>query len=160
MKTTFSVLRFIIRVIALLVFIGGIIITLLGGYELIMSLTHLGDDKEKMVALTAVALLQSMDMFLIAIVFFVFSLGMLVLFNRPDEALPLKLPEWIKIKNFMELKLILWESILTTLVVAYFSGIVRAKMQGHDITIYSLVVPGAILLIAISLFFLKKGEGH
>jgi uncharacterized membrane protein YqhA len=99
------------------------------------------------------------DLFLVAIVFFVLSLGILVLFNNPDSPLPIRLPEWLRIKNFMQLKVILWEAILTTLVVAYLASLAEKEIQGEEITVQTLVVPGGIFLIALSLFFLKRGEG-
>jgi len=56
----------------------------------------------------------------------------------------------------------LWEAILTTLVVSYLAGLAEKKFDKQLISIYDLILPGAILLIALSLFFLKKGEnkGH
>lgn len=107
----------------------------------------------------AVSLLRSVDLFLIAIVFFVFSMGVLALFNARKEAVfPTNFPKWLEIRNFIQLKVILWEAILTTLVVSYLAGLAEQRMQGEPLQLQHLIIPSAILLIAISLFFLKKGE--
>jgi hypothetical protein len=68
------------------------------------------------------------------------------------------MPAFLKIKNFVELKIILWEAILTTLVVAYLGYLVELRIAEKPIVLSDLTVPAAILLIAIALFFLKKGE--
>jgi hypothetical protein len=44
------------------------------------------------------------------------------------------------------------------MVVYYVAGLAEKKINGEELSVYNLILPGAILLIAISLFFLKKGE--
>ena len=159
MKSTFNALKVIITVIAGLVFVAGIVLTILGVLEFIHSFEHISTtDREHFVGAMGISLLRAVDMFLIAIVFFVFSIGLLMLFSRPDEPIPIKIPEWLRVKSFIQLKLILWEAILTTLVVSYLARLVQLKIEGDKITYNSLFLPGGILLIALSLFFLKKGE--
>ena len=58
----------------------------------------------------------------------------------------------------MQLKVILWEAILTTLVVLYLAVLVEKAVKGLQVGYVDLVVPGAILLLAASIFLLKKGE--
>ena len=159
MKNIFIGSRVVIAVITLMIFIAGLILALLGVYELIMVFAHLGaSDADHVVRLIAVGLLQAVDLFLISIVFFVLSLGITMLFKKADEPLPIQLPEWLQVKNFMQLKMILWEAILTTLVVSYLAGLVKLRIAGESIKIETLILPGGVLLIALSLFFLKKGE--
>ena len=101
----------------------------------------------------AIGLLQSIDLFLVAIVFFVFSLGVLILFNnKPETVLPDNLPEWLKIKDFIQLKVILWEAILTTLVISYLAGLAERKLHGSELGLQNLIVPGAILLRSACIF--------
>jgi len=103
-------------------------------------------------------LLESLDVFLVAIVFFIFAIGIAVLFlakPKEDGSSTLQLPKWLNINNFTDLKLLLWEAVLTTLVVYFVSDII--KKDGHyDWTI--LLLPGAILLLTVSTFLLKKGH--
>jgi|GEM_PF-1212141 len=159
MKNIYTTVRIIISVLALLMLLSGIALTVLGGYEFALVFTLLTNGMPHAGRMMAIDLLHAVDLFLVAIVFFVLSLGILVLFNNPDSPLPVRLPEWLRIKNFMQLKIILWEAILTTLVVAYLAMLAEKEIQGEEITVQTLVVPGGIFLIALSLFFLKKGEG-
>ena len=158
MRKTFSAIKIVIGVIAVLVFISGIILTLIGIYDFVVVFTHLGANQQANIGrLMAIGLLHSVDMFLVAIVFFVLAIGMLILFTDPEANMP-KLPTWLHVKNFMELKAILWEAILTTLVVAYLAKLVEGEIEGKQMTVEDLLIPGGVLLIALSLFFLKKSE--
>lgn len=161
MKALFNVLLVIIKTIALIVFVSGVVFVVLGGYDFFHSFSHLGDEgKSGIVGFIAIGLLRSVDLFLVAIVFFVFSLGLLVLFNKDEAAFPARLPAWLRIRDFIQLKVLLWEAILTTLVVSYLAGLAERRLSGGQLAVHDLIIPGAILLIAVSLFFLKKGEHH
>ena len=162
MKRIFNTLKAVVTIIALLVFIAGISVAIIGIYEFVLAFSYVSEsDKHHMAGLVATGLLKGVDMFLMAMVFFVFSMGVLVLFNSPDSVLPVKVPEWLRIKSFVELKVILWEAILTTLVVSYLVGLAEAKFAGEKIQLNNLILPGVIFLISLSLFFLKKkGNDH
>src|SRR5215813_2740934 len=156
MRKTFGAIKTIIGVIAVLVFLSGIILTLIGIYDFVIVFAHLSPGEESNIGrLIAIGLLHSVDMFLVAIVFFVLAIGMLILFTNPEANMP-KLPAWLHVKNFMELKAILWEAILTTLVVAYLAKLAEGEIEGKKMTVEDLLIPGGVLLIAISLFFLKR----
>ena len=158
MKKAFGAVKTIIGVIAVLVFVSGIILTLVGIYDFVVVFAHLGPgDQANIGRLMAIGLLHSVDMFLVAIVFFVLAIGMLILFTNPEADMP-KLPAWLHVKNFMELKAILWEAILTTLVVAYLAKLAEGEIEGKQMAVEDLLIPGGVLLIAISLFFLKRAE--
>ena len=159
MRQTFNSLRVVIRVIAFFVFAAGVVITLLGIYDFVVTFSAIRfEDKHHLVGSLAIGMLRAVDLFLIATVFFVLSLGMLILFNKPESTLPEKLPEWLRIKNFIQLKIILWEAVLTTLVVTWLAGLFEQKIRVGDPDIQSLIIPGGILMLAISLYFLKRGE--
>ena len=159
MRSTFSALRIIIRIIALLVFGAGVVLAILGIIDMVMAFAHIGETETHALAgMLAVGLLKGVDLFLIAIVFFVFSIGVLILFTGPDTPLPVRLPEWLRLKNFMQLKVILWEAILTTMVISFLAGLAEQRLGGQPVTVMHLIIPGCILIISISLFFLKKGD--
>jgi len=159
MKRIFKLLKFVITIIAVLVAIAGIALVFIGIYKFGLAVSHVTySDKEHMTGLIATGLLKTIDMFLLAIVFFVFSLGILVLFQDSESLIPVKLPEWLRIKTFIQLKVTLWEAILTTLVVSYLAGLAEKKFANLPFDLYDLIIPGAIFLIALSLYFLKKGE--
>jgi uncharacterized membrane protein YqhA len=158
MKTISSLLKIIIAVIAWFVFASGIVLTGIGIYDFVISLFYLLNGAEHASTLIAINLLRAVDIFLVAIVFFVMALGFFILFDDHDTHLTVKLPEWLRVKNFTQLKIILWEAILTTLVVTWLVSLVEKKVSGAAFDIQSLIIPGGILIIAVSLFFLKKGE--
>ena len=157
----YSILKLIVNVIAALIFVSGVVLALLGGFDFVHAFGNLAStDKEHFVQLMAVDMLRAVDLFLLAIVLFVFSLGLVMLFSNPDKPIPIKVPEWLRIKGFTHLKLILWEAILTTLVVSYIAGLVEKKINGETLSIEILYIPGGIFLIAAGSFFLKKGDHH
>lgn len=158
MKIMFNVLRLIISIIALLVFVAGLVLTVLGGYDLVKVFSYIGAGDDRATSLMAIGLLHAVDAFLVAIVFYVLALGIVTLFSSPDATFPGKLPEWLRIKHFVQLKVILWEAILTTLVVSYLASLAEKKIAGKEMSLQNLIIPGAILLMAVSLYFLKKGE--
>lgn len=161
MKHIFNVLQVCIGVIAILVCLAGIILTGVGGYDMVVVFINTIDaDQHHLASLIAIGLLSAVDLFLIAIVFFVLAIGIMLLFADPDKEFPVNLPAWLRVKNFMQLKSILWEAILTTLVIAFLTSVARKKINGEIIGTEMLIVPAGILLIALSLYFLKKGETH
>jgi uncharacterized membrane protein YqhA len=101
-------------------------------------------------------LLNSLDMFLVAIVFMIFALGIMKIFTHyhvPEE----DLPGWLKIKNFKELKVLLWETILVTMVVFSLTRLI--KIQGK-FTWDQLILPCIILILTVSLYLVKKEDKH
>ena len=50
--------------------------------------------------------------------------------------------------------MLLWETILTTLVIVALSDLIRGLFTKLDWT--ALIMPSAILVLALSLFFMKK----
>jgi uncharacterized membrane protein YqhA len=103
-------------------------------------------------------ILESLDMFLIALVFIVFSIGIIMLFlpNTGDKIRG-HVPKWMNIHTFMELKLILWEAILTALIVFFVGDVVKQADEGH-FRWEMLLIPCAILILSISIFVLRKSE--
>jgi hypothetical protein len=66
------------------------------------------------------------------------------------------LPPWLQITDFFQLKALLWESILTTLVVSFVAYLVRIRLGGNEVGLEVLVLPASIFIISLSLYFLKK----
>ena len=168
MKRIFAIISSVVTVIALLVFVAGIAVTIIGIYEIVIAFTHVAENREHVASLIATGLLKAVDMFLMAMVFFVFSLGVLMLFNYPDENLPVKVPNWLRIKSFVELKVILWEAILTTLVVSYLVGLAELKMEGEKVSLSNLEHGHKVFEFHLSTFVIllfsacncSEGEHH
>ena len=101
-------------------------------------------------------LLEGLDYFLVSMVFLIFGLGVLNIFinyNKVDE----NLPDWLKIGSFMGLKILLWETVLVTLVVYSFTAVI-AKMDSLQWNV--LLLPGVILILTIAVVLLKRTEKH
>jgi len=106
-------------------------------------------------------LIESLDMFLIGFLFLIFSVGFSQLFfpqpSRLMDVIDTITPDWLKVKNFTELKLILWDTLLTTLVIKFVSdAFIADGVYNWRLTI----VPIGILLIALSRFLIKKDKDH
>jgi uncharacterized membrane protein YqhA len=102
-----------------------------------------------------VELLHSLDALIVSMVLIVLALGMAKLFLRnPAEHDDSHLPVWLRIESITELKVLIWETILTTLLIVAMSDISAALYEQPTWTI--LLTPAAVLALAISLFFMKK----
>ena len=103
-------------------------------------------------------LLEGVDSFLLAFVFFVFSFGLYkIFFIKNDKQVDDSLPRWLHIDSIFELKSLLWYSVLTTMVVLFLNYAV-VRINADELNWTFLMFPAGILLISISLFFMKKAE--
>ena len=64
------------------------------------------------------------------------------------------MPVWLRIQSIGELKVLLWETVLTTLLIASLPVLVAGLVGQLSWSV--LIIPAAILLLALSLFFMKK----
>lgn len=107
---------------------------------------------------TGIKLVEMLDLFMVAFMFFVIGLGFSKLF-LPSSILSRFLdrlrPSWLNVSNFTELKMLLWEVLLTAIVIVFVGDVYMA--EGH----YNwtmLLIPSAILLLSISMFLIKRGD--
>ena len=99
-------------------------------------------------------LARSIDAFLIAMVFFVFSIGMTILFLVPRDSPALQaVPEWMRVKSLSELKFLIWEAILVTLVVACVESFM---VSGRGLDWTALVFPLALLILSLAMFLARR----
>ena len=99
---------------------------------------------------------RSIDTFLLAMVFLVFSVGVLELFAAHNDERGLeRVPAWMRVKTLSDLKFIIWEAILVALVVASVEALVAA---GHEPQWSALVLPVALLILSAGLFLAKKSH--
>jgi uncharacterized membrane protein YqhA len=103
-------------------------------------------------------LLHALDMFLFGFVFIIFSLGFSQLFlpkSKFSNLLEEVTPEWLHVKNFTELKLILWETLLTALLLIFIEQV----FKNMDFLNWQMtIIPISIFLISLSIFFIKRSE--
>jgi uncharacterized membrane protein YqhA len=101
-------------------------------------------------------LLKGLDLFLVSIVFLIFALGLMRLFTHYHHTEE-DLPPWLKIDSFKELKILLWETIIVTMVVFTLTQIASLK---NTLTLDVLILPGTVFILSISLYFVKKEDKH
>jgi uncharacterized membrane protein YqhA len=100
-------------------------------------------------------LLHSLDFMFVSLVLIVLALGIAKLFLlTPDPQRHAGLPVWLRIESIAELKVLLWETILTTLLIAGLSDLIEGLFTRLDWA--TLMIPAAILILALSLFFMKR----
>jgi uncharacterized membrane protein YqhA len=102
-------------------------------------------------------LLHSLDFLLVSLVLLILALGVAKLFLLPPTAAAHQrapLPKWLEIESFGDLKYLLWETILTALLIVSLSTLTSGLFQKVEWT--ALVIPAAILMLALSFFYMKR----
>ena len=100
-------------------------------------------------------LAESIDAFLIAMVFVVFSIGTATLFLVRDERALESVPAWMRVHDLAELKFVVWEAILAAMVVASVAG--ELGVVGER-SWTELVLPVATLILAAGLFLTRRSR--
>jgi len=102
-----------------------------------------------------VELLHSLDYFLVSLVLMILGLGVAKLFLLPSTThRSSRLPSWLNVESFSDLKFLLWETILTTLLIAALPMLSAGLFEKLGWS--ALVAPAAIMLLALSLYLMKK----
>jgi uncharacterized membrane protein YqhA len=148
-------LRFVYAVAVVFILINSVFCLAAGmrqsfeGYRVLFR--YLGGEE---IAAPKMLLLESLDSFLAALVFLIFGLGIMKIFIAPDKIIE-GLPGWLQIRTFVELKILLWESVLITVVVMSMGTVARRlDSLAWDV----LVLPGVVLLMAVGLYLMRTGE--
>ena len=103
-----------------------------------------------------IEILDTLDVFLVAIVFLIFTVGIVQLFIKHDNDDYLKaVPDWLIINNLSDLKFLLMQTIIATLFIYCISMLAEA---GEHAIVEWLIVPGVILMLSISLAVLMIAE--
>lgn len=99
-----------------------------------------------------VILFEALDRFLIAVLFYIFGVGMIKLF-MPELFRDAELPRWLDIRDIKELKVLLWETVLVTLMVLSVTELVSTK---GELTWNTLIMPSVIAVLSLSLFLMRS----
>ncbi|MCJ7468420.1 MAG: YqhA family protein [Maribacter sp.] len=156
-------MKILIKLITGVPIISSLIIAIIfigiGVYEIILGVEGILTGKMHTNAAPGVKLFLALDVFLIAFLFLIFSIGFTQLFipkpSKIIDALDRITPEWLKVENFIQLKFILWDTALTTLVVMFVGEAYKISGE-YDWKL--IIVPIAILLISLSKYLLKKAH--
>lgn len=150
--------RYLAVIVILFSIVNAIALLVLGVYEAFHAYRDiLAGPPWKQGGGPGISIVYSIDIFLVAMVLIVLAVGVGELFIIPeDKSDDLPIPSWMRIKSFLELKLLLWEAVLTVLVVAFLGHVVA---QGEVLNWETIILPASILLLAVSLFIMKKISG-
>jgi uncharacterized membrane protein YqhA len=148
-------IRYITVAIVIFAVLHALAFLVLGAESALAAYTHLFDAPSGAMSRAGVELLHSLDFLFVSMVLIVMALGIAKLFlldpNRKDNS---ELPSWLQIESISELKVLLWETILTTLLILALSVLTAGVFTEPNWTI--LLLPAATLLLALSLHFMKK----
>lgn len=147
------VLRITISIICVFTFINALVFVGISVYHSVHAYTIIATGS--MADRPGIYLAEALDTFLLAMVFIIFAIGIGKLFV-PDSKLLKKIHlDWLNPKSFSDLKGILWEAVLTTLVVLFATSIIH---QLDNLALEHLIIPAAILLIAVALRMMKSSH--
>lgn len=107
-----------------------------------------GLDEEKR---PGMKLLKGLDLFLVSIVFMIIALGILRVFGFTGQQRQ-DTEQWMDMHAFRDLKVLIWETILVTMVVFTMTFIASAKVFHWEM----LILPGSVLLLSLALFVMRK----
>ncbi|WGH76796.1 YqhA family protein [Tenacibaculum tangerinum] len=159
-----SILKILITIIVFFTFINALIFIVMGIMNIYKGISGLFNASQE-VSYAALKILDSLDLFLVALVFIVFSSGIYNIFfpQNNNNAASTEKKHILHINSFSQLKVLLWQTILTTLVIHFVASIIHAHGK---IDWYFLILPISILLLTVSLGLFqfkgnnKKGDGH
>jgi uncharacterized membrane protein YqhA len=102
-----------------------------------------------------VEIMEAVDGLLLVLLLLIMNIGFLQLF-LPDSkmAKTIDLP-WLKINSFSQLKMLLIETILTTLVIIFGTTVVK---QEGNLNWNDILIPAAVFLFALSVKFVKDDQ--
>jgi len=97
-------------------------------------------------------IIESLDLFLVAFLFLILSLGFMKLFFPDFNGFnKISLP-WLKVEDFFQLKHLTWNAILLTLLITFGTHVIRST---GPLEWTMLIVPAAVFLFAMSAKMLK-----
>ena len=119
------------------------------GYRIFIEIGFL--DKQEI--FPALYLLDGLDFFMLSLVFMIFGLGIarLFIFHKSDGK---RLPQWLNVKSLSELKLLLWKTILLTLVIFTVTYILKHPIDSWN----TQILPSVILILSAALFLIHKTD--
>jgi uncharacterized membrane protein YqhA len=150
--------RFLAVVVVVLAILHAVAFLYMGTHLAVQSYWHIltdqgGSGGER----PGLELLHSLDSLLVALVMMILAVGVAKLFLLPHHEERPSLPKWLDINTFSDLKYLLWETILLALMVVGLSTMFTGTRQ---LTWSALVIPAAILLLALSLFLMKRADRY
>lgn len=156
LRQTLASTKYIILVVVLSIYVGSVALILYETAVVASAIVTTIQDASVSPEggrLLAVGLLAAIDVFLIAIVGYIISVGLFVLFI--DNTLPL--PAWLVIRNLEDLKNNLISVIVAVLAVLFAK---EAVARTSDLDLLGLGIAVALMIGALTLFLVVNGSSH
>lgn len=96
--------------------------------------------------------LEAVDLFFMALAFIILAIGLAQLFMGEIDMVKNLSISWLRVESFVELKLLLWDTLVVTILVLFVTRLITTQTFGWD----TLVLPSAILMLSIGSFLLKQ----
>ena len=156
--------RLFILVAVVFSLVGGIVLFLVGGFDIYHMVTYVLDTiisgahpesfHEKIVG----DIIGSVDLFLMGVVMLIFSFGLYELFISEIDAIDSsKSSKIFEIHSLDQLKDKLAKVIVMVLVVSFFKRVIHTQYNG---ALELLYFSGSILALCLGLYFLHKNQKH
>ena len=152
MRRLIELSRFAVAVPAVTSIIASFVLMAIGVWEVVMTIVHLLDSSVS-VKLTVVAILTSVDTFLLATVLLVIGYGLYELFVDSEVTLP----QWLQIRSLDDLKTKLIGVTVAILGVVFLGALVDRK-DANSVMLIGVGVGAVVLGLAAFTFASKRKE--
>ena len=152
MRRLIELSRFAVAVPAVASIIASFVLMAIGVWEVVMTIVHLLDSSVS-VKLTVVAILTSVDTFLLATVLLVIGYGLYELFVDSEVTLP----QWLQIRSLDDLKTKLIGVTVAILGVVFLGALVDRK-DANSVMLIGVGVGAVVLGLAAFTFASKRKE--
>ena len=152
MRRLIELSRFAVAVPAVTSIIASFVLMAIGVWEVVMTIVHLLDSSVS-VKLTVVAILTSVDTFLLATVLLVIGYGLYELFVDSEVTLP----KWLQIRSLDDLKTKLIGVTVAILGVVFLGALVDRK-DANSVMLIGVGVGAVVLGLAAFTFATKRKE--
>lgn len=168
MKAIFSV-RYVSIIAVLFGAVGAVLMFFIGSVTTIKAIgVYFGTGTDKALSSDAalaatVDIVSALDQFLLGLVLLVFAYGVYSLWVVADadawdeRRTEIRAPDWLQVNNVTDLKVKLIEVIAVLLSVLFLKGVL-ADPDGIDWP--TLVIPIAVALFALTIWFIRQSEDH
>ncbi len=170
MKSVFAA-RYVSIVAVVFAAVGAVFMFLVGAVTTIKAIgVYFGSGELKAfssdAALSAtVDVVTALDQFLLGLFLLVFAFGVYSLFVIADRDTwseareELRAPDWLKVSSVTDLKVKLLE-VVAVIIAVLFLKIVLDVSRGSDLPWNAIILPAAVVLFGLTVWFFRKAEDH
>ncbi len=148
--------RFAFQIVSIFCLIDAFFFIIIGIYKSIKAIVYLFKSLSGTEWFNpGLQMVESLDSFMLAILFIIFSYGIYRIFvlHQEDNT---RFPSWLNVHSFSDLKYLLWETVLVALIVFSLRVLVQKEEMGWNV----LYLPGIIFLLSAGYYLVNKTKRH